>query len=97
MPRLVSVTRTPDANKQFVAKFVQDNGRSKTVRFGTKSNYVENPKKTKEDRTNYIARHSVNEDFSAPMTPGALSRHLLWGQSRSLGPNVAAFRRKFKV
>ena len=63
MPRLVSVTRTPDANKQYVAKFEQDNGRSKTVRFGTKSNYVENPDKTKKDRTNYIARHKVNEKF----------------------------------
>ena len=97
MPRLVSVERTPNAKKQYVAKFEQDNGRSKTVRFGTKSNYVENPAKTKQDRTNYIARHKVNENFNAPMTPGALSRHLLWGKSRSLGPNVATFKNRFKL
>ena len=30
-------------------------------------------------------------------TPGALSRWLLWGESRSLARNTAAFRRRFRL
>ena len=49
------------------------------------------------DRTAYIARHRVNENHGDPLTPGALSRWLLWGESRSLARNTAAFRRRFRL
>ena len=45
----------------------------------------------------YIARHRVNENHGDPLTPGALSRWLLWGESRSLARNTAAFRRRFRL
>ena len=67
------------------------------VRFGTGSNYVSNPRKTARDRAAYIARHRVNENHNDPLTPGALSRWLLWGESRSLARNTAAFRRRFRL
>ena len=66
-------------------------------RFGTGSNYVSNPRKTARDRAAYIARHRVNENHGDPLTPGALSRWLLWGESRSLARNTAAFRRRFRL
>ena len=71
--------------------------RQRTVRFGTESNYVSNPRKTARDRAAYIARHRVNENHGDPLTPGALSRWLLWGESRSLARNTAAFRRRFRL
>ena len=71
--------------------------RQRTVRFGTASNYVSNPRKTARDRAAYIARHRVNENHNDPLTPGALSRWLLWGESRSLARNTAAFRRRFRL
>ena len=61
------------------------------------SNYVSNPRKTVRDRAAYIARHRVNENHNDPLTPGALSRWLLWGESRSLARNTAAFRRRFRA
>ena len=64
---------------------------------GTASNYVSNPRKTARDRTAYIARHRMNENHGDPLTPGALSRWLLWGESRSLARNTAAFRRRFRL
>ena len=64
---------------------------------GTGSNYVSNPRKTARDRAAYIARHRVNENHGDPLTPGALSRWLLWGESRSLARNTAAFRRRFRL
>ena len=72
-------------------------GSGRTVRFGTASNYVSNPRKTARDRAAYIARHRVNENHNDPLTPGALSRWLLWGESRSLARNTAAFRRRFRL
>ena len=44
-----------------------------------------------------FVRHRVNENHGDPLTPGALSRWLLWGESRSLARNTAAFRRRFRL
>ena len=83
-----------DLAEKYAAVFQLPNGRQRTVRFGTGSNYyVSNPRKTARDRAAYIARHRVNENHNDPLTPGALSRWLLWGESRSLARNRAAFRR----
>ena len=93
----VHITRTPNSSKAFVAVFTDKNNKTKTVRFGTDSNYVLNHNKTKKDRDNYIKRHSVRENFNSPMTAGALSKHILWGESRSLTKNINAFKKKFKL
>ena len=96
--KLLRVVPTPGLSKKYAAVFVQlPNGRQRTVRFGTASNYVSNPRKTARDRAAYIARHRVNENHNDPLTPGALSRWLLWGESRSLARNTAAFRRRFRL
>lgn len=97
MPKLLHIRRTPQERREFVAVFLLNNGRSRKIRFGTKSNYVTNKKKTARDRAAYIARHKVNEDHNNPLTAGALSRWILWGSSRNLQKNTAAFRRRFGV
>ena len=95
--KLEKVVRTPTERKEFKAIFTLDNGSSKTVRFGTSSNFVLNNDKTQKDRSNYIKRHRVNENHDNPLTAGALSRHLLWGDSRSLKKNVDDFKTRFNV
>lgn len=98
--RRVSVVRTPGEAKAFKAVFTLPDKRTKTVRFGTESNYVLNSDKTEQDRRAYIARHSApksKEDHGDPMTAGALSRYILWGDSRSWRKNLAAFKRRFKL
>ena len=97
MPKLDSVTRTPNGRKAFKAVFTTDAGRKKTVNFGTSSNFVLNKSKTEQDKRAYIARHRVNERFDSPMTAGALSRHILWGASRSWRTNVATFKRRYNL
>ena len=94
MPKLQYVARTPGGRKEFVAVFSNP---KRTVRFGTSSNYVLNKAKTKADRANYIKRHAVNEDFSNPLSAGALSRWILWGDSRSVNSNVRAFKKRFHL
>ncbi len=95
--KLETIERTPNSKKEFKAIYKLDNGSSKTVRFGTGSNYVLNKNKTDLDRTNYIKRHRVREDHNNVLTPGALSRHLLWGDSRSLNQNIKTFKTKFNL
>ena len=100
MPTRVAVSRTPGKAKAFVAVFTLPDGRTKTVRFGTESNFVLNPDKTEQDRQAYIARHAApksQENHNDPTTAGALSRHILWGHSRSWRKNLTAFRQRFKL
>lgn len=96
MVKLISVKRTPGERKEFKAAFILNNGREKLVRFGTSSNFVTNPKKTPADRLAYLARHRKNENWTNYMTPGSLSRWLLW-EDRSLNTNVRNFRKRFKI
>ena len=85
--KLEKIEQTPSEKKEFKAIFTLDNGSSKTVRFGTASNFVLNKNKTELDKKNYIKRHQVRENHNDPLTAGALSRHLLWGDSRSIKKN----------
>ena len=48
-------------------------------------------------RANYLSRHRTRENWNNPKTAGALSRHLLWGDSTSLDRNLASFRRRFSL
>ena len=94
--KLESITRV-SGKKEFKAVFRKSDGKTKTTQFGTSSNFVLNKNKTLDDRKNYIARHKDNEDFNNPTSAGSLSRHLLWGDSRSLQKNINNFKKKFKI
>ena len=43
--KLLRVVPTPGLSKKYAAVYVLPNGRQRTVRFGTGSNYVSNPRK----------------------------------------------------
>ena len=77
--------------------FFEENGRVKKVSFGARgmSDYTQN--KDKERRERYLARHRANEDWNKPDSAGALSKHLLWGDSTSFEKNLATFRRRFNL
>ena len=95
--KLKSIERTPSNKKAFVATFIKENGKEKIQRFGTSSNYVLNPSKTDQDKKAYIARHSVRENFNDPMSAGALSKHILWGDSKNIKNNIKDFKKKFNL
>ena len=96
--KLVSVKRETKGGKEYVAIFDTE-GKEKKVRFGTKSNWVNNPQKTKADWDAYHARHSrvAGANYRRADTPASLSRYILWGKSRSLSANVSAYKRKYGV
>ena len=80
-------------DKKLMATF--SNGR--TIHFGAKGSktYLDHGDKVK--REAYLARHRVNEKWSDPYSPGALSRWILWGDSTSLEANHQAFMRRFNI
>ena len=88
--KLESSTRR---DKRLMATF-QD---GRIVHFGFKGGRTYIDHGDKEKRKNYLARHKVNEDWSDPYSPGALSRYLLWGDSADLEKNHRKFMKLFNV
>ncbi len=98
MVKLIRVVPSANREKKYDAVF--DDG--KVVSFGGRrengvpyDDYLNSGNRMK--REAYIARHRVNEDWTDPTSAGTLSRYLLWGDSRSLSRNLAAYRKRFSV
>lgn len=68
----------------------------KKVSFGAAgySDYTQH--KDKQRRENYRSRHK-NDNIQNPLSPGALSWYILWGNSTSIKENIKAYRSKFNV
>jgi hypothetical protein len=79
--------------KRFMVTFA--NG--KTVHFGQAGGktYIDEGDKAK--REAYLKRHEAREDWNDPYSAGALSRWLLWGDSKDLETNHISFMKRFKV
>lgn len=97
--KLVDVKPSTSKGKKYMAKFCECKEESKCkgkfVHFGLAGSktYLDHHDKVK--RENYLKRHKANENWNDPMSRGALSRWLLWGDSTSLNENIKEFKRKF--
>lgn len=96
MPTLVSITESSNPEKKLMAVFTQDTGRKKTIHFGAKGYDDYTLKGDKDQRKRYRERHD-KEDWTNPMTAGALSRFILWGDSTSRAKNISAFKKRFNL
>jgi hypothetical protein len=94
MPHLESIEPSDSPTKKMVAIFRLNNGKTRKVQFGSKgySNYSLHKNKSRRQR--YIDRHSARENFNDPMTPGALSRWILWNKPTIAG-SVRDFKKRF--
>lgn len=97
--KLIDVKPSTAKGKKYMAIFCPCNGPSKCkgkkVHFGAAGSQTYLDHHDKEKRANYLKRHKVNENWNNPTSPGALSRHLLWGDSTSLMMNINDFKKKF--
>lgn len=98
MTKLLRIVPSANREKKYDAVF--EGG--KVVSFGGRrengipyDDYLNSGNRMK--RELYLARHRVNEDWTDPYAAGTLSRYLLWGDSRSLSANLAAYRKRFSV
>jgi len=88
-----SLTKSPIKNKKLVLKLIEPN---KTIHFGWKGSTTYINGATDLQRTNYLKRHSVNEDWST-LNPGSASALILWGKSRDIQTNLNSYLKKFNV
>ena len=95
--KLLSVKPATDGKHKYTAKFLKDNGRTKTTNFGAKGYDDYTLTGDKDARTLYLIRHKPREDWNDPTSAGSLARYLLWGASSSFAENLAAFKRRFNL
>lgn len=102
-PYKVKITKSDRKGKKLKAVFtLREKGKkggkekTKTIHFGAEgmSDYTKH--KDKERKKRYIARHRVRENWNNPLTAGALSRWVLWGEP-TLRASINKFKKKFKL
>ena len=97
MVKFISLSRSTDPDKKYMAKFETDAGREKTVHFGAKGmkDYtLHNAAERDSRKANYLSRHRAREDWNDPTSPGALSRWILWNRP-TISASLADYKRRF--
>jgi hypothetical protein len=97
MVKLQSITPSDKPDKKLKAVFVQDNGRKKTVHFGSKGMDDYTLSHDKEQRDRYRTRHAKDLKTGDPTRAGFLSMEILWGNSTSRAANIAAYKKKHNL
>ena len=93
---LVSVYELPaDDRKKYAAVF-SVNGEPKKVKFGARGyeDYTTHHDKIRRD--SYRSRHQ-HDHLDNPLSPGALSYYILWGDSTDIETNIHHFVRLFDL
>jgi hypothetical protein len=86
-----------DSTHKWVGVFTDETTKDeRRIPFGAKgmSDYTLNKNPLR--RQSYLSRHRSREDWTNPMTAGALSRWILW-ESTSIQEAVRKFRRRFSL
>lgn len=94
--RLVKLRKSHRSDKKWDAVFETPDGQ-KVVPFGQKgySDFTKHKDVTR--RARYVHRHSgMGEHWNKPMTPGALSRWILWNKT-TLRASVADYKKRFHL
>jgi ribosomal protein S4 len=103
--KLKSIKKSHLQNKKWDATFVYPDGHTKVVPFGARqkinnewvdmSDFTKHKDETRKQR--YIKRHSGSgEKWDDPVTPGALSYHILWNKP-SFRASVSDFKKRFDL
>ena len=94
----VSVVIKPSSlkSKKKMAVFVMSDGTRETVHFGQAgaSDFTKN--KDEERKKRYLDRHRERENWNDPLTPGALSRWILWNLP-TLKDSILDFKKRFSL
>jgi hypothetical protein len=93
--RLISITKSDRPEKKYKALF-EVNHEYKTVYFGAHGYTDYTTTHNDEKKRLYLIRHAKNENWNDPMSPGALSRYLLWNKP-TLRESINDFKRKFNL
>jgi len=94
----VEIKPSTTKTKKYTAIFYDDkNKKIKTTHFGNKGSDDYTITGDKQQRARYLKRHEKRENWNDPLTAGALSRWILWGDSKSIKTNIKDFKKRFKL
>lgn len=101
MWRLMSLEPSDLKTKKWRANFYdKENDKRKTVNFGARGyrdyTTIDDRAEAEKARKSYVARHS-KDNLSDPLSPGALSMYILWGDHSNVSSNLSDYRRRFKI
>jgi hypothetical protein len=93
MKRVV-IKKSTNTKKKYMAVFYEDKKKIKTTHFGAAgySDYTKH--KDNQRKKRYMSRHRTRENWSNPMTAGALSRYILWNKP-SLRESINDYKKRF--
>jgi acetone carboxylase gamma subunit len=94
--KLLSIKKDTDGVHKYVAVFLLDNEKTKTIRFGAYGYEDYTTHKDEERKKLYINRHRARENWNDPTTAGALSYHLLWSE-KTFKTALSKFKKKFNL
>jgi len=95
---LVKVEDSKAKGKRYAAIFRDSkSGRKKRVNFGNAKMENFTIHKDPERKKSYLNRYKSRENWNDPISPGALSRWILWGDSTSFDKSVSNYRKRFKL
>ena len=93
--RLISIKQSDKPNKKYMALF-ENKHEFRLVYFGAAGYTDYTINKDPEKKKLYLLRHRKNENWNDPMTPGALSRWILWNKP-SLRESIIDFKQRFNL
>ena len=93
MTKLI-ITTSDNKNKKYKAVSIKDDGKRKTLHFGSSMHQDFTQHNDKDRRRLYRQRHE-NDLKGDPMRAGYLSYYILWGDSTNLQTNIKSFKNKF--
>jgi hypothetical protein len=85
-----------DKQHKYLGVFTDDKGEQIRIPFGAKGYEDLTMHRNRIRAKLYLARHRPRENWNDPMTPGALSRWILW-ETPHLETNVRRFKQKFNL
>jgi hypothetical protein len=93
--KLIDIIPSKNKNKKYTAIFEIDD-KIKKVNFGASGYQDYTLTKNKDKRRLYRARHK-HDNINNPLTPGALSFYILWGDSTNINKNIQNYKKKFDL
>ena len=85
-----------EGKKYKIVFYDKDRKKLKTTHFGSSNMSDYTKHKDDERKKLYLARHEKNEDWNNYMTPGSLSRWVLW-EYKSLNEAIRKYKQKFNL
>jgi len=95
--KLLRIIDSPISGKEYRAIFETDDGKTRHTDFGDPNLQQYTEHGDLERRERYRARHAKDLRTNDPTRAGYLSYYILWGDSKSMKDNIAAYKKKFNL